>query len=102
MFHVRIEIEQHQNGISTQYKTRDYNRKIDVLFSTENEKAQFLDLFQRGFKPSKPITNHVLPSQVKNLNFHKNFVLYWLYVFYVRKQKMIYQERPHLYQESPQ
>ncbi|XP_050532140.1 cyclin-G-associated kinase [Daktulosphaira vitifoliae] len=66
MFHVKIEIEQHKNGISTQYKMRDNNRKINVLFSTENEKAQFLELFPHSNELSKQIANHVLSSQETN------------------------------------
>lgn len=45
MFHVKIELEQHKNGISLQYKSRDHSRKPDVLFSTDSEKNQFQDLF---------------------------------------------------------
>lgn len=53
MFHVKIEIEQHKNGISLQYKTRDNSRNPDVLFSTDIEKTQFLDLFPQKRKTIK-------------------------------------------------
>lgn len=53
MFHVKIEIEQHKNGISLQYKTRDNSRKPDVLFSTENEKTQFQNLFPMRSKTAR-------------------------------------------------
>jgi len=56
MFHVKIEIEQHKNRISLQYKTRDNSRSPDVLFSSESEKTQFLDLFpQRSKKIKSPV-----------------------------------------------
>lgn len=50
MFHVKIEIEQHKNGISLQYKTRNNSRKPDVLFSSDIEKSQFQDLFPQKSK----------------------------------------------------
>lgn len=50
MFHVKIEIEQHKNGISLQHKTRNYSRKPDALFSSDNEKTQFQDLFPKRSK----------------------------------------------------
>lgn len=53
MFHVKIEIEQHKNGISLQYKTRDNNRKPDILFSSNSEKTQFQDLFPQKSKTVK-------------------------------------------------
>lgn len=53
MFHVKIEIEQHKSGISLQYKTRDNNRKPDVLFSSNSEKTQFQDLFPQKSKTLK-------------------------------------------------
>lgn len=53
MFHVKIEIEQHKNGISLQYKTRDNSKKPDVLFSTENEKTQFQSLFPMRSKTAR-------------------------------------------------
>lgn len=45
MFHIKIEIEQHKNGISLQHKTRDNSKKPDILFSSDNEKAQFQEIF---------------------------------------------------------
>lgn len=53
LFHVKIEIEQHKNGISLQHKIKDYSRKPDVLFSTECEKTQFFDLFPQRSKTIK-------------------------------------------------
>lgn len=53
MFHVKIEVEQHKNGISMQYKTKDNSRKPDVLFSTDTEKTQFQDLFPQKSKTIK-------------------------------------------------
>jgi len=50
MFHVKIEVEQHKNGISLQYKTRDYNKKSDALFSSDSEKTQFEELFPQKKK----------------------------------------------------
>lgn len=50
MFHVKIEVEQHKNGISLQYKTRDNNKKSDVLFSSDSEKTQFQELFPQKKK----------------------------------------------------
>lgn len=55
MFHVKIEVEQHKNGISLQYKTRDVSRKPDVLFSSENEKTQFQELFPLKSKTIKTL-----------------------------------------------
>lgn len=57
MFHVKIEIEQHKNGISLQYKTRDSNRKPDVLFSSDSEKTQFQELFPQKGKTVKTPPN---------------------------------------------
>lgn len=62
MFHVKIEIEQHKNGISLQYKTRDNSRKPDALFSTENEKIQFQNLFPIKSKIIK--TPPIVPRKV--------------------------------------
>jgi hypothetical protein len=62
MFHVKIEIEQHKNGISLQYKTRDSSRKPDALFSTENEKIQFQNLFPIKSKIVK--TSSIAPLKV--------------------------------------
>lgn len=53
MFHVKIEVEQHKNGISMQYKTKDNSRKPDVLFSTDIEKTQFQELFPQRSKTIK-------------------------------------------------
>lgn len=63
-FHVKIEIEQHKNGISLQYKTRDNSRNPDVLFSTDIEKTQFLDLF-----PQKSKTIRTSPDFQPNVLF---------------------------------
>lgn len=53
MFHVKIEMEQHKNGISLQYKTRDNSKKPDLLFSTSIENTQFQELFPQGSKKNK-------------------------------------------------
>lgn len=55
MFHVKIEIEQHKNGISLQYKTRDSSKKPDVLFSSDSEKTQFQELFPQRSKTVKTL-----------------------------------------------
>ncbi|XP_050429308.1 cyclin-G-associated kinase isoform X2 [Adelges cooleyi] len=65
MFHVRVEIEQHKNGISMQYRTRDNKIIPDALFSTDNEKAQFFDLFPQRKNTSKSIANHVIPQELQ-------------------------------------
>ncbi|VVC36782.1 Hypothetical protein CINCED_3A000994 [Cinara cedri] len=62
-FHVKIEIEQHKNGISLQQKSRDFNKKPDVLFSTECEKTQFYDLFPQNCKTS-PIIEPKEPVKI--------------------------------------
>lgn len=62
MFHVKIEIEQHKNRISLQYKTRDKSRSPDVLFSSESEKTQFFDLFPHRNKTIR--TPPVIQSKV--------------------------------------
>jgi len=53
MFHVKIEMEQHKNGISLQCKTRDNSKKPDLLFSTSIENTQFQDLFPQRNKKTK-------------------------------------------------
>jgi len=62
MFHVKIEIEQHKNRVSLQYKSRNSSRSPDILFSSENEKTQFLDLF-----PQKNKTPPIIQSKVLKL-----------------------------------
>jgi len=65
MFHVKIEIEQHKNRVSLQYKTRDNSRNPDVLFSSESEKTQFLNLFPQK---NKIIRSPVVQPKVLHLH----------------------------------
>lgn len=62
MFHVKIEMEQHKNGISLQCKTRDNSKKPDLLFSTSIENTQFQDLFPQRNKKTK--TSPVIQPKV--------------------------------------
>ncbi|CAI6348087.1 unnamed protein product [Macrosiphum euphorbiae] len=66
MFHVKIEMEQHKNGISLQCKTRDNSKKPDLLFSTSIENTQFQDLFPQRNKNIKtsPVVQPKEPANV--------------------------------------
>lgn len=76
MFHVKIEIEQHKSGISLQYKTRDQNKNSDVLFSSDSEKTQFLELFPQKKKLVR--TSPILQSKVFSIIL-LNFFLKWYF-----------------------
>lgn len=73
MFHVKIEIEQHKNGISLQYKTRNNSRNPDVLFSSDGEKTQFLDLFPQKSK----INRTPQPVLQSNVLFNNKYIYYF-------------------------
>lgn len=87
MFHVKIEIEQHKNGISLQYKTRNNIRKPDDLFSSDIEKSQFQDLFPRISKTiESPSIEQPLQNVLSTYLFNVTKILYYLYIF--RNQQM--------------
>jgi len=84
MFHVKIEIEQHKSGISLQYKSKDNTKQPDILFLSDNEKSQFLELFPRKNKIIR--TPPIFQPKVLlfNFTFYENSIILIFYIF--RKQ----------------